>query len=278
MNQEILQTLETLEALYFLTQSIDGKPLQDITGMRESLSPLSRQARRELFAAIKKDIKKLRAYYGAIAADSKFRELLADARRRPGYAYLPKNFIDRKLFRNYEKVFPRWPHVPQHALIVFDGQANRSMHQIFTLEGALFSDAQILLKSAREVHKGIGDKDFRKRAKEDQLALLAYLRSLVATILHFLEAYLNGLAYDCFQMYHDKLSLTDHDFLAEWDSKSNRRRFARFEEKVLRYPVVVGKTLGRNLEVSTINATQLLLDYGKRLRDALTHPSPYVDS
>ncbi len=160
MNRKILQSLDTLEAIYFLTQSLEGQALTDITRIRSSLRVLSRKQRAALLATITTDIKALRAHYGAIAPDSKFRELLADARARAGYAYLPKIFIERKLFRHYEKVFPRWPHVGEHAFVVFDGHSNRSMRQIFTLEGALYSDIRFLLECAQRVHKGIEEKDF----------------------------------------------------------------------------------------------------------------------
>lgn len=277
MNRNILQSLDTLEAIYFLTQSLEGQVLQDITRIRTSLHALSRQQRADLLATIKRDIKALRAHYAAIAPDSKFRELLADARARPGYAYLPKIFIERKLFRHYEKVFPRWPHIGEHAFVIFDGQSNRSMRQIFTLEGALYSDIRSLLACAERARKGIEDKDFRERTKEDQLGLLAHLRLVATAVFHFLEAYLNGLAYDCFQRHHDKVSIAEHDLLAEWDSKKKRRSFLRFETKIFQYPSIIAKMSGIKLDLSGVKATRLLIDYGKKLRDAVTHPSAYVD-
>jgi len=277
MKKRILDALETLEAIYFLTQSLEGEAWKDITKIRAGLDNLPRRSRPDVLRAIGDDIKMLRAHYGALAPNPRFRELLAEARKMLGYAYMPKIYIDRKLFRHYEKVFPRWPHIPLHACVIFDGQTNHSTRQLFTLEAALFSDAKILLQSARHAHKGIETIDFRRRGEEDQRALLAYLRSLASVIFHFLEAYLNGLAHDCFQIHHDKLAIVDHDLLAEWDSRTRSRRFVGFEKKMFEYPAIAARKSGRGFDGRKAKSSKILLDYGKKLRDAITHPSPYVD-
>lgn len=273
----MVQALETLEALHFLTQTLEGEALEQLSRIRAAISTLTAEKRSGLLVAIKKDISEARAQYGAIAPDSTFRKLLADARARLGYAYLPKIFIDKKLFTRYDRVFSRWPYVPLHGFVVFDGQTNCSMNQIFTLEGALYDDITILLERARGAHKGIDTKDFRLRPPEDQRALLAFLHSTAVAIFHFLESYLNGLAYDCFQTYHDALPLDDHDLLAEWDSARKRVRFVSFETKIYKYPMIVGRLTGSSVNPTMLSAAPLLVDFGKQLRDALTHPTPHVD-
>jgi hypothetical protein len=160
--------------------------------------------------------------------------------------------------------------------VVFDGQTNRSVMQIFTLEGAVYDDVRFLISQAQAVHKGIGTRDFRSRSPEDQRALSAYVRFAAGGVFQFLEAYLNGVAYDCFHTYHDRLSLADHDCLAEWDSKSKRVRYVSFERKLFEYPEIVGRMVGRTVRRQTFKGVRLLDGYGKRLRDALTHPSAYV--
>lgn len=273
--EEYLTAVETLEAIYFLTMSLEGQGEAAISQMRNAFENLDENGKERLLKSIRNDIVSLREHYGAIAPDEKYRELLHEACGRRGYAYLSKLNIDRYWFRNYEKVFPRWPHVPLHGLVVFDGQTNRSLRQIFTPEGALYTDIRFFLKITREVHKGISD--FRKREQQDQRALLAYARAAVTTTFHFLEAYLNGLAYDCFKEHHDQLALEEHDMLAEWNTKEKKRRYVRFETKLFEYPRIVAKTYGKALDLSDFKPAKLLAMEGKDIRDALTHPSPYVD-
>lgn len=277
MKKEYFQAVETLEALYFFTQSLEGKALVDITKMRAAFNILGKKKRKEVLKAIKDDVTLLRKHYGAIASNKSFRRLLAEARETSarGNVYIPKLYIDRVLFGNYEKVFPRWPNVPEHGYAIFDPDTNRRIIQIFTLEGAMFDDAEFLLERASAAHKGV--EDFRKRSDEEQLTLLIYLRSAIAATFHFLEAYLNGLGFDCFQVYHDELPIKDHNLLAEWDSNKKLRRFVAFETKVYEYPKIVGRMLGMRIDLSKSKEARFLVKEGKQMRDALTHPSPYAD-
>lgn len=274
MKKKILELLTTLEAIYFLTKALEVN-YERIAMIRERLDSLAAEQKKSLLAELQEEIRQTREHYGAIATDDKYRELLRDARARRGYAYLPKLNIDRHLFQHYERVFGRWPHVPLHGVVVFDGQTNQTLRQVFTLEGALFDDLRFFLDRAREARKGI--EDFRKRDPKNQKALLAYARAASTTTFHFLEAYLNGLAYDCFRKHHDDLPIEDQDLLAEWNSKKKKRRYVPFETKLFGYPRVVAKTYGILLDVSDLEAAKLLASEGKDIRDALTHPSPYVD-
>ena len=274
MKEKILELLQTLEAIYFLTQALEANSerLAMIQGRLDSL-PEDQQER--LLIELQDELRQAREYYGAIAPDHEYRGLLHDARTRKGYAYLQKFKIDRHWFGQYEKVFPRWPYVPLHGFVVFDGHTNLGLGRILTLEGTLFGHIGFFLKKAREVRKEVDD--FRKRDPKDQLALLACVHAAVTTTFHFIEAYLNGLAYDCFKQHHDELSIEDHDLLAEWDSKKKRRRYVPFETKLFEYPSIVAKAYGRALDLSGCAAAKILAKEGKEIRDALTHPSPYVD-
>ena len=115
LSDKILGAIETLEALYFLTESLEAHQ-ERIQMMRREFRRLSRKERKELLDELEGEVEDIRGQSGAIAPNSTFRRLLADVRRQPGLAYLPKIFIDAKLFRHYDKVFRRWPHVKQHAL------------------------------------------------------------------------------------------------------------------------------------------------------------------
>lgn len=274
MKESILELLQTLEAIYFLTQALEANA-ERLALMKERLDSLDGDRQERLLSELQGELRQAREYYGAMAPDHKYKDLLRDARARKGYAYLEKFKIDRHWFRHYEKVFPRWPHVPLHGLVIFDSHTNRGVGQILTLEGALFADINFFMKKAREIHERVDD--FRKRDRDDQLTLLACARAAVTTIFHFVEAYLNGLAYDCFKQHHDELSIQDHDLLAEWDSKKKRRGYVRFETKLFGYPRIVAKTYGRTLDLSGYPAAKILAKEGKDIRDALTHPSPYVD-
>ncbi|MGH9343928.1 MAG: hypothetical protein ACRD19_09230, partial [Terriglobia bacterium] len=92
-----------------------------------------------------------------------------------------------------------------------------------------------------------------------------------------LEAYLNGLAFDCLLRRHDKLSNPDHDLLVEWDRKNQRMAFVSVETKIFRYPLIFGKSAGTAVDLSSCKAAHFLAHDAKEIRDALTHPSPHID-
>ena len=275
LNDEIHDAVDTLEAIRFLTHGVEGEPAETISMARAQLPDLNRPGRLELRALLRRNLREVRQHYGAKAPNSKYLEMLNEARRYPGYAYLPKLFIDRELFSHYDRVFPRWPHIPSHALVVFDGQTLCPTNGLYVPEVVLLGDALQMLERARGLHKGIVD--FRRRDVADQRLLQTYLRATATAAFQTLEAYLNGIAYDCFQEHHDTLEVEEHDLLAEWNSKKRRRAFVTFERKMREYPSVASKAIGRTFDASDLECLEFIVEVGKSLRDAITHPSPFID-
>jgi len=141
-------------------------------------------------------------------------------------------------------------------------------------EGEIFLDVKLMWARAREISND--GQTFRSRDPERQRELQSYLRLTVTATYQCLEAYLNGIAYDCFHAFHNKLGMEDHDLLAEWDSKQKRRRFVAFEKKILEYPAIYGRYLGSSIDFSAAPDALFLVGNGKDLRDSLTHQSPYL--
>lgn len=274
LNEKILLAVDTLEALAFFVNDLNTTLKHNLSGLRANLVRLTRAKRRDLYESLKKDIADLRSTYGAISPDSWFRNMLSIVRQQSGYTYIQKLDIITSMFRNYDKVYPRWPHIKHHAMLIFDGRSE-AVDQIFEFEGALYDDAVVLLENARSAHKGISD--FRRREKGNQITMLSYLRSATLSIFTCLEAYLNGLAYDCFQLHHETLSIEDHDLLGEWNSKKKERSFVPFDRKVFRYPAIAGKISGKTIDLSGCKAAHKIANDAKKLRDAMAHPSPFMD-
>jgi hypothetical protein len=149
------------------------------------------------------------------------------------------------------------------------------LNQLFELDGQLFHDAQFLLQKARQVQGGAAAQ--RELPAGRHRVLHSLLRPLVTSLFTFVEAYLNGIAYDCFHKHHGNLDLSDHDFLAEWDSQKKRRRFVDFDQKVFKYPTLVARAEGRQIDLSGMQAAHRIIRNGKEVRDALTHPSAHND-
>jgi hypothetical protein len=271
---ECEEHLKTLEAIYFLVHHL-GDNRERLENIRRIWPRLPREDKLRLRDELRSEVKWVRREVGALASNKDYQRLLDEIRAQEGYVYLQKVYIDRELFSNCSRFFPRWPHMRLHAAAVFDGKKDGGTGQIYEMERPCLRDALEFIDRARLAERGI--EDFRKRAKKDQLEVLMFARASILATLTFVEAYLNGLAYDCFQECHDKLPLEDHDLLVEWDSSKKKQRFVDFREKVFRYPVILGRLRGRKIDLSGCKPAHQLVGQAKEFRDALVHPSPFVD-
>jgi hypothetical protein len=276
LNGRIIAALNVLDALYFFLQSAHANS-ERLNWIRENFERAPRHVRLHTLDELHGEIRWLRGESGALAPNSEYVKFFAEIRQggEKGHALIPKWEIDRRWFSKFGGVIVRWPYVKDHAMVLYDPKDVGVRNQLFELEGALFDDAKVLLEQAKQFHKGIDD--FRQRARDDQFLLHTYLHSAATVVFHFLEAYLNGLAFDCLLHHHNELSQDDHDTLIEWDRKKATRRFVSFERKVFRYPMIVGKSHKAKIDLSGCRSAHFIANDAKELCDALTHPSPHFD-
>jgi hypothetical protein len=274
LNREITTHVETLEAIYFLVQHLEEN-YERLQGISHFSPNLSRSSRVQLRDELRDEVRWVKDETGGLATDGEYRDLYQNIRAYEGYYYLDKLYVERVLFTNYRRVFPRWPHIKDHAAVIFDGKRRGGMGQIFELEGQCLRDARELHRRAIRAEKGIPD--FRKRADADQLEALMFARAALLAAMTFVEAYLHGIAYDCFHRHHDDLPIDDHDLLGEWSTEKKRHANVDFRSKVFRYPVIVGAARGLKIDLSGCKPAHALIEYAKDFRDALVHPSLFID-
>src|SRR5262249_40945246 len=67
-------------------------------------------------------------------------------------------------------------------------------------------------------------------------------------------------------------------FLGEWNSTKQQRKFVKFDDKVFGYPRVIAKAKGLPvIDLSAFKPAHRIIQDGKDLRDAITHPSAQYD-
>ena len=64
---------------------------------------------------------------------------------------------------------------------------------------------------------------------------------------------------------------------AEWNSKKKTLQFVAFDKKVFQYPRIVARAQGKKIDLSGCKAAHDIANGGKELRDALVHPTPFID-
>ena len=276
MRKRLLVEIAILQSHYYLTQNLRDEAYGQLDSLRSQATRIPRREIPQLLQQVRQQIVTIKKETKCLLSNTQIRQIVSKMTSLgEGYVSVPKMHIDKHWFANYTRIFPRWPHVPIHALVMFDSNIeNKSPYSFFVLEAMLFEDVQLLWQ---EIVRITSDgKDFRSRPRAAQRKLSSHLRVIVPAIYNFLEAYLNGIAYNCFQTFHSQIPIKDHDLLCEWDSQDKRIRFVAFERKVKEYPTIYATHLERHLDLGNDRNVEVILGEGKSLRDSFTHPSPYV--
>jgi len=274
---ELRYVARLAQATRFLTQYLD-EPILELLGGAFIAADRAREEELPKFIAdLRADVDDIRRDTGCRLNDE---QTLRIARmifgRGRGFVGVWKYVIDA-WFGNYALVFPRWPFIPPHALVMFKTDLTLpSQSSILVPESELFLEVAVAWRQVRSL---AGDGlDFMTRPAERQRELQAYLRIVVTAMYRCLEGYLNGLGFGCVREFHRTLDVKDHDVLTEWDSTRNRRAFVGFERKITDYPKIVGRYLKKDVDVSQDVDVQFIVTTGKDLRDSLTHMSPYLNN
>ena len=275
VNQRMEESLDTLEALYFLTQGLDSKGGRDVADIRAHYRELSESVRRKMLGHVRSDIELLRKHYGALAPNDYYKRLRTElGEGNDASAYIGKLRIDSSLFGQYNNALSRRPHVKQHAFVVFHQQKECLTNcSRWTVSYSMMP--QFMIQKARNL---LGNESSQLKLSASRHRVLhSVFRAIITALFTFVEAYLNGIAFDCFHSHHDTLDLADHDLLAEWDSAKGRTRFVPFDKKVFRYPVIVAMAEGRTIDLAGFRQAHRIVQSGKDVRDAITHPSAHFD-
>jgi hypothetical protein len=277
VRDELQKQVDTLRKIYFLCQNLRGEGREHIRQLDEAILRLPERYVPQLTEAVKKDIEWAKSEFGCRLTNDQINTVVASLLSQGAISTnigIPKWFIDAAWFANYSRAFPRWPHIPNHAFVYFQNRLEEdSPYSLFVTDEMIFRDITLLW---RQITAILSDgKNPKTREREKQHNLSSYMRTIVGTTYHFVEAYLNGIAYDCFHIHHNRLPIEDHDLLCEWDSERKRERFVSFNTKAQKYPVLCAKYQGNEITFAPDADMNYLTNEGKELRDALTHPSPY---
>jgi hypothetical protein len=185
---------------------------------------------------------------------------------------LPKYFL-RQIFSHYERALPEFDSLPEHAHIairigadIIPGEFGYKI-----LEAVLYEDLAALFNSAKRMRTQLSAKNISKETQKTHEALC---RAAVTTACNFVEAYLNGIAFDYFLLNESNLDEKTKGILLDWDFKYNRTKYLSIREKALRYPRIVLGLSHPPLQESNCPELAFICDRAKVIRDSVTHPAP----
>jgi len=248
----------------------------------QHVDAMTRQELVRLHKWLEKRIHTLRKRYEARVPDEELVRLAQQIGESVGNSR-PATFrkADLKLlFGRYDLVLPRFADLPEHARIDIgrpiatrDGQVN-----IFIIEAILYEDMCALYNMARQQDADV-EARWRKRELDRQpwKYLHALSRGAISTAFYFVEAYLNGLAFNHLVAHGHRADEKTKTTLAEWDEPKQKRCVISFGRKLQEYPQLVMGRDDPSLTPDRCPEIKFLLETHKKVRDAIAHASPVPD-
>ncbi|MGO9864149.1 MAG: hypothetical protein ACLPLR_11115 [Terriglobales bacterium] len=239
---------------------------------------------REMRDAIERQIEATSGDFGSILIKRKeFTALLiAGSRYGSGVVNLSKAVIDSQYFRNFCGGSVAWRSFSPHLRLAvnFDRVVPSRTDQIafdyYLNEATLYEDMALAYNAAKEIEPAVtgtrsatADLDSKKHAM--------HMRTAVLSAFYFVEAYLNGIAFDFYYRNEQKLSMEEKEQLLEWNFGKNQRSFVSFERTILNYPKIIMRKKHPPLTTTNSKELKVLMGDAKEFRDSIVHQSPKTD-
>jgi hypothetical protein len=271
---EVLKECDVLQAILAFNYSLTKKHKSDLDEIR-ALAPTSPAKRlRDIRDQLRANIKRMTRELGCLVDPNSFAATFIRG-CLGGIPNFSKAAIDSTLFSNFCGGNPTWKAFPPHLRL--QAHINWTVSELcifhFELpEAMLYEDMPLAYNLAHDTRTQAsqasgpgGNIDVKKH--------YLHLRTALLSAFYFVEAYLNGIAYDYWYKKRTSLSTNDQDLLLEWDSQRHRRSLVSFEKKINEYPKIILNCQHPPLTVTNSKSLNLLLGDGKEMRDSVVHQS-----
>jgi hypothetical protein len=111
----------------------------------------------------------------------------------------------------------------------------------------------------------------------EQKMISALCRATVACAVYFVEAYVNGLAFDHLSNNENTLSDEERSLLSDWDFGRQRPWYLSLRDKIFRDQRIILRTEHAPIRSSNTSDLQKILDTAELICNPLAHPSPHFD-
>ena len=280
--KELLAEVEELAtavyALLVLTFQLDNAKRQDLVSIFRSLDVATTMQLRVSRETISKNLRTLSKLVGCKLDRTDlartYQDLFGGGFR---FTHIPKWRLDAAYFDRFGEIWPGWENLPAHALIPFDPSGaylGPGERQYYLPEAALFEDMCFAYNNS------LAQKDRAGRPPYDKKIVKAhsfFMRAALLSAFYFVEAYLNGVAFDFVLKNRNPLGQEALDRLLEWDSKKKRQRWVKFRDKALQYPKIILGQKDPPLHEANCSELATLIERGREVRDAIVHQSPKPD-
>lgn len=276
LREEALRLLREHEALEFAISPAGRAGREAVENTRAAIDAGTRQSLRRYIESVQRHLQERRRTLGVIASPEELIAFVEAAEAAPkGQVALPFLSELRSFFKDYSLVWPNSKRLPAHARIVLDihgcGADGSSVRGWRLLEASSYEDMAALWNLVHERAKA----DTSDAPAPEIKVLHALCRATLAASVYFVEAYLNGLAFDYLVEKNEAVTDDERSVLSDWDFKRDRPRFLSLREKALRYQSIILNTKHAPLQPSNCPELEKILSVAELIRNPLAHPSPH---
>jgi hypothetical protein len=276
LREEALRLLRENEALEFVISPAGRAGHEAVERTRAAIEAGTKQSLRRYIDGVQQHLREHRRTLGVIASSEDLIAFLEAAEATPrGQVALPFLSDLRSFFKDYALVWPDSKRLPAHARIVLDihgcGADGAPVRGWRLLEASSYEDMAALWNFVHERAKA----DTSEAPAPDRKVLHALCRAALAASVYFVEAYVNGLAFDYLAERGDAATDDERSILSDWDFKRDRPRFLSLREKALRYQSIILKTQHAPLQPTNCPELEKVLSVAELIRNPLAHPSPH---
>lgn len=273
---EVLQLCDILQAILTFNYRYATDTRTDLDQIRRDLPIAPARWLRQTRDSLRENVKGAVKHFGCKENPKKFAKWFKEnSKTELGILLLPKVEID-KIFSNYGgKAY--WGLLPPHLLVDLDfsGESSGGAEFHWRLpEASLYEDMCLAYNNAsdsKQIGAALGVPVPIGKLHD------CFLRTSVLSAFYFVEAYLNGVAFDYCSRSGNDISVEHTRLLMEWDQHSNREKWVSFREKILAYPKVILGLQHPPLTEGNSPEVKLLVSAAKEIRDAIVHQSPKAD-
>ncbi len=273
MRHKLRDLWDVYESIYVLINATTIDIRDGFIQSRANIADIDAGLLENLIVELGKKLDDLKQRYGVIAQDEVI-VTIGNMVKHSGegrLALMPKYIIEQ-LFTNYQAALKKFNMLSPHVRIGIDPgiyRATQGTAELYLTEAALFED----LCSLNNLILDLGPSNEKVDVKRHD----ALIRSLIEACFRYLEAFLNGLAFDFNVREYDKISGKDRVVLTEWNNENKRTKYISFRDKILKYPKIIGGFSEPPILESNCPSLKYLMDKSKIFRDAIVHASPFLE-
>jgi hypothetical protein len=279
LRKSIEEKCDIVQAILSFNYRYSLETREQLDGIRGQLPDATTKQLENLELVLQKNIEHFVERFGCRVEPAAFaRNFIEACRIGKGIPLLSKAEIE-KYFSNFSEGEDTWREFSPHLILQVqcDWIVNpqQIIYRYHLPEATLYEDMAFAFNSAFQIDPST-DSDGNTEADIELKRRNFHLRTAVLSAFYFVEAFLNGIAFDHCYRNPNALSPENRALLLEEPVPPKKQGFVSFEKKATQYLKIITGAQHPPLQETNCASLKYILNDGKELRDSIVHLSPKV--